>query len=476
MDLKKRNRSYRKIFSANALKVLSVLLALEFLWAVVIQMKEKDTYVFFCSLIYVFAFLAFYCAMDIWKNRIIWRNCDFEALEEYLHRLAGRKKYRENIKVHLELLFTSLVLGRYDESGQEIEKLQSVAGRLNNKQKLELWIWNIDYMISTNKTEFLKEELEKAGKFLEQLDGIRNKVKHKIMARIRIRQYLLEERWEDILELQKDISELPGNATVFEQISMAYIKGMCYYRLGRYEEAFMELQFTARWGGSTKYVLLANDLIEKIPKKNLYDNKYVGKIKSKIDKKSILLIVICFLILLSGTAAYYCSIGGSIEEAYCRRYLQTQNEPVVFYSKSIGKYELAILSEEKKMGYCLFQKTSGSGYRIVDSFRVDKYAEDYAMEELEKTGMDIPISMKEFYLESRVKQEIWAVITEFYRKNDIFYEESMEYIGFSYSPLVKDMKINGKPVSVEQMNDMDEVPIYLWSVKDIDLKKEIFVD
>lgn len=38
------------------------------------------------------------------------------------------------------------------------------------------------------------------------------------------------------------------------------------------------------------------------------------------------------------------------------------------------------------------------------------------------------------------------------------------------------MTINGNPVSIEQITDVNNLPVYLWRVENIDLKTNIQVD
>lgn len=42
--------------------------------------------------------------------------------------------------------------------------------------------------------------------------------------------------------------------------------------------------------------------------------------------------------------------------------------------------------------------------------------------------------------------------------------------------MAENVTINGNPVIIEQITDLTETPIYLWSVKNIDLKTKIQVD
>lgn len=474
-ELMKKNRNCIKILTANKISVLSILCLGEGIFACILQIKEDGIYRLPYILIFVFVSLIIYCMMNIWKNWIVQGKCDFEAQETYILKLLGRKRYRDHVGLHLALLFTSLGLGRYDESRREIERLHRLYHRLNDKQKLQLQLWKIDYMISINESAYLKKELEDAEKILKQLKNINIKLKQRMKMRIRLRHYLIEDRWKDVLELLEDISKSYKSASVFEQVVAAYIRGICYYRLDRYEEAFHELGFVIRRGGNTKYVALANDLLEKIPEKNKYEDRYEQKsvnTKCAFGKMHFLLAVNCFIILLLCIVIYYFSHGNSIEEAYCRRYLCAEDELTVFYQKDIDDYEMVILHEEEKMAYCLFRETKNSGYQIIDSFRMDPYTGDDPMELM---WIEMTESEKESYQRGRIELEIWEVITGFYQKNNIFYQDDLTYAGISYSPMVENIVINGNPVRIEQIIDIGETQLYLWRAEYVNLEEYISV-
>lgn len=475
----KGNRIYRKLYVASVLRIFFLYFAVISFLGGIHQIIERDMYQYFWTLVITFACLAVSCTADIKRSRIAWGYCDFEAHREQYRRLLAKKKYRRYARFHLELLFTCLILGRYEECLHEIEELHLLerrVGGLSGKHKLQLHLWSIDYMLSVNETEYLGRELEEAREALERLGGIRDKRRWRIGERIRLRQYLAEERWEDILELLKDFPWGQRNVPVYTQVFTAYIRGKCYYQLGRYREALRELRFTARWGGGTKYVSLANELIEKIPERYLHEDGDIGEIsilKYKTGIKGIFLAASCFLAILSAASVYYHSCGSSVEEAFGRRYLFDADEFSVVYSENIGEYELAVLNGKGRAGYCLFRKTSGSGCRIVESFRTDKSTENEALKEWEIVVAQLPEDERKIFQSSEAKWDVQKVMTGFYQRNDIFSRQDMKYVGITCFPEVENVTINGKPIYVERIDNADGETIYLWSVEGIDLKENI---
>lgn len=475
----KDTRTYKKLKVLNLSRILFLYLAAVDFVGSVIQIREKDMHQGSWSLVITFACLAGYYIMDIKKGRILWGYCNFEEQRERIRRLFAKKKYRGYARLHLDLLFSCLVLGRYEESLHEIEELRWMEGRiggLKDKQRLQFRLWNLDYMISVNEIGFLEKELEEAQEILEKIGGLSSKKRQRIEEEIRLRRYMAEERWEDILGVLKEFPGDERNVPVYMQIYMAYIRGKCCYQLGRYGEALRELRFAARWGGDTKYVAFANDLMEKIEEKGPNENRDAGEvqiIKYRAGAKGIFLAASCFMALLSCVSVSYCSRGGSVEEAYGRRYLCDGSELTVVYSENIGDYELAVLDGEEEAGYCLFRETSGSGCRIVESFRTEKETESGALKETERFGGVLSGAMREYFLNVCAETEIRDVMAGFYLKNDMLHRQDMRYAGITCYPRVKNMTINGKKVNVEEIGNADGEPVYLWSVEGIDLEEDV---
>lgn len=78
-----------------------------------------------------------------------------------------------------QLLYVSLVLGRYDRGLHEMEILHRFVGRLNDRQRPRLQLLSIDYRISTNRHLLTAGELETVERLLEQLNGLKKETREK---------------------------------------------------------------------------------------------------------------------------------------------------------------------------------------------------------------------------------------------------------------------------------------------------------
>lgn len=202
--------------------------------------------------------------------------------------------------------------------------------------------------------------------------------------------------------------------------------------------------------------------------------KYEGKwdaLKYRGTGKVILLAANCVVILLLGIARYRCSYGDSMEEIYRRRYLCTENEPVVLYFEEIGDHEMAILEEGEKMVYGLFRRTADSCYRAEDFIFVYELTADNLYEEYE---IEISEEQEELWQIISIEGEIQGILTEFYKKNKVFHQADMECVGISYSPMVKNVTVNGSPFCTEQIICRNGRIGYLWRIK-LNLEENIRV-
>ena len=470
----KKNKNYKILLIAMVIIMCSIIFLAILVWAGIFAIIQDTIYELPRILPLIFADIVVCYIMVLLRNWIIYEKCDFQANENYVLSLLKQKRYKDNANLHKSLLSVSLVLGKYDESKQELDELRRLDSRLKPAQRLEVQLYNIDYMICVDETTSLNTELENAKNTLQKFSGKSDRIRQIYQRSIKVHQYYIEGRWEDVLELLKETSKT--NMTIYGQVNTAYYRGKCYYNLGRYEDAFYELKFVARYGGNTKYVTLANDLIEKIPEKNLYESKSAEKsikVKHRINIITFILAINCLLLIISIGIHHYFSFGNSIEEAYCRRYFRAQDELTIIYQKQIDNYELVILYDEgnaKNMAYCLFEETD-SVYKIVESYRFYK---DLENNEIYLTGSELTESDQEFFWKNRA--DIWMVFMSFYKKNNVFYQEDMTYIGICSLPIEENIVVNGSPVSVEQVIYIDETPVYLWSVENVDLKTNIQVE
>lgn len=402
----------------------------------------------------------------LWMHWIKYELCDILADEQYNLRLLKRNK--KEVNVHKNLLYDSLALGKYDECRREIEELHQLESRLKPLQRIEIQLYYIDYLIAVNITEPLHTELENAENLLASISVKRDQTKQAYQRGIRFRRYRIEERWEDMLEFIR--TEPKRGQTTLKQVINAYYCGWCCYCLGRYEEAFYDLNFAAEYGGNSKYVKLANELMEQIPEKNLYDNNIAGQSKKyerNFYKMVTIIFAVCGLLIMIWLGANrYFLRGESIEEAYSKKYFCPQDELVVIYQKEIDNYEMAILYDGEYVAYCLFEETANH-YRLIKSYRE-------GFSSLRRSNFpEVKEGEEDFFTGCDIRN----VLIFFYKKHDIFYREDAEYVGICCYPLGENIKIDDDLVNIQQHDRViyiNDVPVYFWSLNNVDINNISF--
>ncbi len=436
-------------------------------------------------LVYIIASILLACSiwriLNEWIKWNVWEKCDFESYRIYQEKVIKMKKNSNKIKLHLSLLNSYLILGYYDQCKRELDETSKLYTQMSDIQKLNYHFLYIDYLAAFTGYSSLEKEIEQLLEVLNGLEKIGNKEKNRAQKSIALRKYLAEKKWKEAV----GILNISKTGTVFDEVNRAYVLGMCYYKMEEYEQALQEFGFVSKWGGNTKYVALANDIIKK-----LYEKEQNVKLQEKktynynIGKIRIFgnLLIACFIVTITILINYHSMYGRSIEETYSRRYLCKESEVSILYQENIGNYEMVILSEDDKIAYCLFKKifqASGFKYKIINSFCTNKYLDNHESE-LERIEMIFSESEKEqsekFYQESEIEQEVWTVINRFYKKNNIFDQEDFMCIGISFYPAVENVTINGQYVVVEQINIENKETVYLWKMENLDLRTNLQID
>lgn len=471
------------VFSATALQY--------FLYIVpVVSLFYLDASVFCIFNVFISILLARFIVSIVWKSIsewiewIIYTECDYESYRLSQEKTIKMKRNRNNVKSHLSLFNTYLVLGRYDECQKEINELDRLSSRMSDMQAILYGFHKADYLLETsNSYPDVIKEINQITETFNKLEKISMNEKNVIQNGIMTREYLAKEKWEEVIALLKN----SDNETIYEEVKTSYRLGKCYYLIGEYKQAFPHLLFVSKWGGNTKYVSLANDIIKSMPQNETYDELQREKAekfkngKWKIDAN---LVAICLTIVTTIFINYHSLYGSDMKEIYCKRYLCKEKEVTILYQQSYDNYEMVILTDSKndKVAYCLFKKIPGISspqYRRADFFRTNMYLDDHKVE-LERIGEIFSEDEKErsqkFCQETEIEQELWAVITGFYKKNRIFHQEDLAYVGIASSSMVENITINGKYVSIEQNIDVNDLTIYLWRVENIDLKTNIQVE
>ena len=199
--------------------------------------------------------------------------------------------------------------------------------------------------------------------------------------------------------------------------------GVCYLKAQKYTEASGKLAFVIRNGGDTKYVSLANELMDK-------NSLKIEKSEKEVIKNNGL--KICF----------------------------------------IKYFVLGLLC----LGGFLFTNFFNFNCIIKGNTTLETYAKNYHVNAEYVAKLDEMAGDAEFTLKASAGQEIYQVIEQFYKKEDIFYSDGFDCVGISYYSNVEDIEIAGRKIDIEETIEIHGKNAYIWKVDNIDLENVDYLD
>lgn len=209
-----------------------------------------------------------------WVEWIIDEECDYESYRLFEEKAIKMKKHRNDVGAHLSLLHTYLALGCYDECQKEINELDRLSSQISGRHAIIYGFQKIDYLLETsNSYPDVIKEINQMTETFKKLENISENEKNIIQNGIMAREYLAEEKWEEVIALLKN----RDNKTIYTEVKNSYRLGKCYYLIGEYKQAFPYLLFVSKRGGNTKFVSLANDIIKSMPQNETYDEIQIEK-------------------------------------------------------------------------------------------------------------------------------------------------------------------------------------------------------
>lgn len=401
-----------------------------------------------------------------WINWTVNGKCNLKSLQEYYE--LSRSNKAKNL---LPLLWSYLILGYYERCSKVIEELETLYSKMTDDQKVTFRIYKLNYQIHENGYTSMRTEIEELVHLIET-----QKNKKESYQIVMFHLYCAEEDWKKAIEILKEIKIV----TVLDQVVISFYAGKCYFELKEYQQAFQNLEVTRKLGGNTKYVGLAKDFIDRLPdevKKEEIQCKRVPYCYRILRKMLLYGFSLC---LVAGTGFImdnHTSHGNSIQEIYAKRNLCAESKVDILYQEKVGDYEMAIINRNKKVAYCLFDKTEsqqGDIYEIIFYATVDKYAKEPKEINMFKSKASSDKEEEAYYekrkIEIKNERLIWDVLGTVYWKNKLFATDDIAYVGISYDPTIVDITLNGQELDITTVNREEEAPFYVWKVKNIDLE------
>ena len=419
-----------------------------------------------------------YCVIQLfiaWMSYIVWERCRFVPYLKLLKFLKKFKVNNENVNIHFALLKTYIILGMYSEAEKEIREVDNLRDHLSKMQKIELKIYELNYLRATEQEGF-ENEIQESLQLLQETELKSVEIGESFQRVIYLHQYMNQQDWNAVINILQEFHE----NTVYEQVEKAYWLGMCYLKTGKYNQAIEELAFVKKYGGDTKYVFLATEKMKDVPLKDITCEKKTEKNnKQKLHLiKYSALSILCFVGLVYINLLPCKVVGNTIVEAYSENYNVNVEDVEILYQEELGKSELAILEDQKYITYMLSERniTEGkSNYKISRVYRVSK---NELVPDISKSTTKIAemAGDAEFNSKATASQEVYQVIDQFYKKEDIFYTDTFSCIGISYYANVEDIEIEGERVDIIKTITISGENAYIWKVDHIDLENVNYLD
>ncbi len=405
-------------------------------------------------------FLAVFAnAMRDMKGYDVYESCTFrERLESIQKDLNKQKNLRrkEYIDLHIEKLSVLNVLGYFEEELEEIERLKPEMYIMTTNQLIDFEMAHLGYLAATG-----KDTTEQMGQIRSQLKNMDIWDRFAYGTRqLKGYEYFLNGEWEKFLEWTEQSDEW----TTLEQVSRAYGRGICYFHLERFPEAERELAFAKKWGGHTRFVSGANELLEKLPgqvsgseeKQPLETEK-----KKAIMKNYRIMILMAVIFVFSNSFSPYCS---SLETAYrIENHINLRCPVHVLYEQKTDDGGIAYIFNGRQVVYCLVdyrESDKGTKYKIE---KMSRFYEVQGLSYEKAKNIGAPIEDIDFLVERDVR---WFIY-DFYEGDDSLAENNVPAIGVYCDPLIEDVTINGQALEILDRKEIGKNTFYIWRIKGI---------
>lgn len=425
----------------------------------------------------IFLAMSFILVIIMWTGCKIWRaweifgRCNLESERLLAETLRG--KGIRIIKIKVSLLSLYIPLGYEEKSKKIINELNDVYSEMPEDLKLKFRIIKLCFHIDVDGYEESREQIKDLIPEITDLDKSNNDYITVMFA-----YYYSDKDWNKALE----VLENTKIKNVYDQVRISYLQGLCYFQLKEYQQSFYYFEISKRFGGNTKYVSLAQNMIDQLPvetkrEKNTY--KRVSYYFLQVYKMIACVIGFCCVIGVFVSLNESFSYGNNVQEIYAKRHLTSESEVDILYQGKVADYEIIIVNCKKYLNYTFFQKVDGNGkdsYKMIYQARMNKeqrkapFYKPYLSDLLSRIyGKDFFENKDETYNQMYIAN----ILSGLYRKK-IFDKKDMTYIGAAFDKSTSNITIEGKPLKIKKEIQNGEETIYIWEISDINAKDAIF--
>lgn len=463
--IKKEN--YNKLIRLNIIFRIALLANIAILILILIMRKSYELNLTILKMIIGIA--SVFILMNIFKffiQKIVLEECDYVSHLLYLNKIFRSKSISERTINQINLATTYLMLGKYVETKDILNKLNEKIKNVSKKNYIHIYILNLKYLAESGDKEAKEKFIQEKWNIGEYLNKLSNK--QYISSEIEIWEEIIKQDWEKVILLIQKMEVVYESS----KIVFTYWYAIANKRIGNMDIANENFMYVKVHGINTVYA-------ELVEKENLQGNFKSGQ--SVVNKKSRYLpkIICCIyiIILIVSFALWFIIVHfNSNTETVLKKYNFTINQKELekIYSESFDNYIYEIFVDPKQFDgniykmffeqdtfyYCFFKK-EGKYYRLLDCYVSDideiqeyKNFEGY----LEDEDLDkVRIADMEFYVKKYIR---------IFEKVSQKEEYQFPCIGVYDDERIKDVEVEGKlpEIKIVKIQGKDW---YIWKYNNL---------
>lgn len=465
----KEEETYKKIYLKYRFGTLTLFAECILLIAVSLACSKNMIHLLENIILSTFIVCLSYKAVAEYMKNIVAKECDLLAYKNFLEYLVQKKRAGNKSRLYIGIAKLDVGLGEFDGALAILGDLKKREEQLSETEKLNVQYL---YVVSLEKSakEYGKEEVILLN-MMENFRHVKKREFQEIKDGMRIRKRLESCEWNRLIS---ELGEKKPNS-LYEQVANMYLLGMCYFKIGDYENAWNKFKFVEKWGGNTRYVRESQKFLKEIPVRNIA-GKSDKALAGGLNKTALYITAALFFALVVYFNNGYAKRGDSVEGAYRLEFHISGSEPVnVVYRYKDDNYEIAVLWDRKYLSYCLMEcirSEQGEWYKICDSYRLERDFLDWE----QKTDGGGILGEGDFFIDSSMENHVNWMIKRFYKSSDILRKRKIPCIGASCNSDIERLEIAGKGVEIVGEKEVEGRVLYIWKAEDVDYERVDYSD
>lgn len=295
-----------------------------------------------------------YIIISIFKlsiQRIVLQKCDYVSHLLYLNKIFKNKNISERVINQINIATTYLMLGKYAETKDILNKLNAKLHNVNKKNYIHIYMLNLKYLAESQDKEALEKFLQEKWDIVKSLDKVSNK--QYVLSEIKIWKEIIEQNWENVIQLIQQMEVVYESS----KIVFTYWYAVANQKSGNVDIANNNFKYVSVYGKNTVYA----DLVKK---ENLSEDLKLMQsvVKKRPHYVEKIVYFICIIILFIFFVLWYSIIHFNTNtEDILKKYNFTVNQKEIqkIYSESFDGYVYEIFVDPKQSNNNIYKMFLG---------------------------------------------------------------------------------------------------------------------